>query len=398
MVKYGHDVKIALFYFALAAVFGLLLRLFPIVETQVNYKFIVHTHSHIALLGWVYVALASLLYRCFTKTKLADKKYLRIFWFTQLTLIGMLFTFPFQGYALLSIIFSTLFLFASYWFFVFFSKNLPLERKKTPSLRCAKVALWYMVISSLGPWALGPIMGTLGSESVWYRMAIYFYLHFQYNGWMVLALTALALFILERQNFNLSTAQFKKFFLCLNVGVILSFFLSALWVEPPLFFYFLGGMGAVLQLYAFGYLIRLFYPSISSIGLSKLQKSLLIWTTVLLVIKMLLQLLTSLPYFSRMAASYLDFTIGYLHLTFLGVVSIGLFLFLDYFGLLKIPKTALWLYLCGFAATELLIFFKGTAAWQAWPLFNGYFEILAIASMLIPAGLVLLFAKNLKGR
>ncbi|AKA35441.1 hypothetical protein [Flagellimonas lutaonensis] len=132
IVGHGHDVKIALFYFCLAAIFGVVLRLFPVVETQANYKFIVHTHSHIALLGWVYIALASLLYRCFIRTGTTDPTYLHIFWFTQLTLVGMLFTFPFQGYALFSIIFSTLFLFASYWFLAFFLKNQSPALKKTP--------------------------------------------------------------------------------------------------------------------------------------------------------------------------------------------------------------------------------------------------------------------------
>ncbi|MAU26000.1 MAG: hypothetical protein CMH48_15545 [Muricauda sp.] len=396
IVGHGHDVKIALFYFCLAAIFGVVLRLFPVVETQANYKFIVHTHSHIALLGWVYIALASLLYRCFIRTGTTDPTYLRIFWFTQLTLVGMLFAFPFQGYALFSIIFSTLFLFASYWFLAFFLKNQSPALKKTPGLRCAKAALLYMVISSIGPWALGGIMNTLGAESVWYRMAIYFYLHFQYNGWMILALTALAFLMLERHKINLSKAQFKKFFLCLNMGIVLSLFLSTLWVEPPLFFYFLGGMGAILQLFAFAYLILLASPQISTKGLSTLQRKLLKWAVVFLITKILLQLLTSLPYFAKVAASYLDLTIGYLHLTFLGVVSIGLFLFLDYFGLLKLPRNAIGLYLTGFVGTETLIFYKGVAAWQSWPLFDGYYEALAIGSLLIVISLLAKLALNLK--
>lgn len=396
IVKPGYDVKIALFYFVLAALFGVILRLFPIVETQANYKFIVHTHSHIALLGWVYIALVSLLYRCFVEIRATKRKYLRIFWFTQLTLVGMLLTFPFQGYALYSIIFSTLFLFASYWFLAFFLKNRSPALKKTPALRCAKAALWYMAISSLGPWALGGIMNTLGAESVWYRMAIYFYLHFQYNGWMILALTALVFLVLERHKTNLSQAQFKKFFLCLNTGVVLSFFLSTLWADPPLFFYFLGGIGALLQLFAFGYLILLASPLLGTKGLSKLQRKLLRWVVVLLITKMLLQLLTSLPYFVNVAASYLDLTIGYLHLTFLGVVSIGLFLVLDYFGLLKIPRNAVVLYLTGFVGTEILIFYKGMAAWQSWPLFDDYHEALAIGSLLIVISLLVKLALNIR--
>ena len=126
-------IGIALVYFIMAALLGVLLRSFPLVEMPITYKFFLHTHSHIALLGWVYVALTTLIYKLFVQSPEKDKKYRKIFWFTQFTLVGMLLTFPFQGYALFSIVFSTLFLFASYWFFWFFKKHTKREYKKTNS-------------------------------------------------------------------------------------------------------------------------------------------------------------------------------------------------------------------------------------------------------------------------
>ena len=83
----------------------------------------VHAHSHIALLGWVYVALTTLLHYGFVKDA-SNTTYNRVFWSTQGTLIGMLLTFPFQGYALFSIIFSTLFLIMSYGYTYHFWKNI----------------------------------------------------------------------------------------------------------------------------------------------------------------------------------------------------------------------------------------------------------------------------------
>jgi len=55
---------------------------------------------------------------------------------------------------------------------------------------------------------------------------------------------------------------------------------------------------------------------------------------------MLLQLLTAFPYFANLAATFLDFTVGYLHWTFLGVVTIALFFLLDYFKLMRISCKA----------------------------------------------------------
>ncbi|VAW14246.1 hypothetical protein MNBD_BACTEROID03-765 [hydrothermal vent metagenome] len=72
----------------------------------------------------------------------------------------------------------------------------------------------------------------------------------------------------------------------------------------------------------------------------------------------------------------------------MGVVSLGLFFLLDFFELIRIQKKALWLYILGFVLTEVLIFYKEIAIWQDFPIFSGYFEVLAIGSFLIPVALI----------
>ena len=187
-MKLKTNIKIALGYFLVIALLGVLLRFFQIANISINYKYIVHSHSHIALLGWIYTGLTTLIYKLYLVDKPIDKKYKLLFWSTQVTIIGMLVTFPFIGYAMLSIVFSTLFLIVSYWFVYLFLKHTSTEQKKTNSYKLIRAALWFMVLSSIGPWTLGVIMNTLGSSSSWYRNAIYFYLHFQYNGWFIIAL------------------------------------------------------------------------------------------------------------------------------------------------------------------------------------------------------------------
>ncbi len=390
-------INIALGYFITAAVLGVLLRSFHSIEIPLNYKFIVHTHSHIALLGWVYLGLTSLLYKLFLERPELDLKYRRIFWFTQITLVGMLVSFPFQGYAVLSIIFSTLFLFASYWFAGFFLKYVPASNRKTNSYQCAKYALGYMVLSSLGPWALGAIMNTLGAASLWYRMSIYFYLHFQYNGWMILGLIGVFIYAMERKEIEIPKVTFNRFFWLFNLGIVLSFSLSTLWTKPHIFFYIMGILGAVLQIMAFVilFLIGIRHKEKLFQILTPLQKSLLATVAVFIGIKILLQFLTAFPYFAYLAASITEFAIGYLHWTFLGVVTIGLFLFLSYFKLLLLSKKAYYLYLLGFLSTEILIFTKGVLAWQGESLFKGYFGVLAISSFLLSLALVFLLGANL---
>lgn len=359
----------------------------------------VHTHSHIALLGWVYVALTTLLFKLYLTNLGLDKKYRKFFWFTQLTLVGMLLTFPFMGYALFSIIFSTLFLFATYWFAWFFFKNVPIDAKKTHSYKCIRAALWYLIVSSIGPWALGAIMNTLGAESFWYRFAIYFYLHFLYNGWMILALVGLLFHVFEQNQIKISHKTFGRFCWIFNLGIVLSLFLSTLFANPPLILNFLGGVGGVFQLVALGMLMKIYAAQREKISsfFSSIQKELFQIVAVILLIKMILQLLTAFPYFANLAATILDFTIGYLHLTFLGVVTLGLFLFLNYFKLIRISRKGYFLYLIGFALTEVLIFYKGITAWQGHFLFMSYYEVLATTSVVVPLSLLLILVANRRG-
>lgn len=396
MIDLKRHIRTAFAYFLMAALLGLVLRSFASVDIAINYKFIVHTHSHIALLGWVYLALTTLIYKLYVQSPLKDKKYRRIFWLTQLSLVGMLVTFPFTGYALFSIIFSTLFLFASYWFFWFFTKHAKREFKKTNGYRCIKAALWYLVVSSLGPWALGVIMNSMGAESIWYRLAIYFYLHFLYNGWMIMVLFGLFFYVLEQWKIQLPKSTFKKFFWSLNLGIVLSFFLSMLFTKPPIPLYVIGGLGGTFQLFALILLLRFLLPFRSKLGsmLSKWQWHLLKTVLVLLFAKMMLQWLTAFPYFANIASTYLAFTIGYLHWTFLGVVTIALFFFLDYFKLMRISGKAYLFYFVGFVLTELLIFYKGIAAWQGFSIFEGYFEALAVGSGLIPLSLIFMLLRK----
>jgi hypothetical protein len=331
-------------YFAIAAILGVLLRFYPLSSFTFDYRYLVHAHSHIALLGWVYVALTTILHYCFVKNDTtAHKRYNWIFWATQGTLMGMLLTFPFQGYALFSIIFSTLFLIMSYIFFHHFLKNIDPKHKDSRALQCMRAALWYMVISSLGPWALGMIMTALGSQSIWYRIAIYFYLHFQYNGWMV---------------------------------------------------YVLAGIGTLAQLGAFVVLWTQFKGETARLLLTKWQEILLKWAVVLFCIKLLLQLLTILPYFVQMAIRHIDLIIGYLHLTFLGVISIGLFFLMDYFKLFQVSRRPFQWYFLGFLTMEILIFYRGMAGWLQWPLWDGHTETLAVGSILIPISLFWMLLKN----
>ena len=391
-------IAIALFYFLLVALMGVLLRFFFVTPISVNYKYILHAHSHTALLGWIYLGLTTLIYKIFLSEAQKPKLYKRIFLFTNLCIVGMLITFPIQGYALYSIIFSTLFLFASYWFAWFAIKYIPQHFKQQFSWKLIKTSLWYLVISSIGPWAIGGVMTTLGTESIWYKSSIYFYLHFQYNGWFIIALLGVLFYILEESGIQFNPEKLKSFFLLLNAGVLLTVFLSFLWFIPPTVFNILGLVGAVAQLLAFYelyILLKTYVPALKT-SFGTIAFFLLKIAGILMVYKLIMQLFSALPYVANLAFRLKDFVIGYLHLVFLGIVITAMLALLKYFKLIILPKSFLWLFFFAFVSTEVLIFYKATDLWLGLPFFSEYYLILAILSGAFPLAVGILFFRNIK--
>lgn len=388
--------NIAITYFLIVGLLGILLRIFFVTPVPANFRYIVHAHSHTALLGWVYIAITTLIYRLYFLDSGKEKYYRRIFLLTNISILGMMFSFPFQGYALFSITFSTLFLFASYFMAWFIIRNIAEQYKKKYSWKCIKAALMYMVFSSIGPWAIAGVMVTLGKTSIWYKLSIYFYLHFQYNAWFILALCGFVFFLFEKYHMEIKSHDFKNFFKLINAGIFLSFFLSALWIDPPVIIYILAATGAVIQILAFFKFFKMLKNPWQELKfrMSKFQRLLLVTAAVFMIVKILLQSLSAIPYFAELAFNHQDFIIGYLHWTFLGVISISLFAFLNFFNLLKIPKWIFIIYFIGFILSEFLIFFKAIVFWLGFNLFEDYFSTLVMVSALLPLSIYILLVNN----
>ena len=389
----------ALLYFLITAVLGFLLRLeatdfsSDLIRT---YRYVVHAHSHIALLGWVYLGLTSFILHFYLPKKAIQNHFQKIFWATQVCLVGMLIFFPIQGYALFSIIFSTLFLIVSYVFFRFVLKHVSAELKTKKSFILIKHALFYMVLSSIGPWALGGIMTTLGNQSVWYKLAIYFYLHFQYNAWFVLAMIGLLCFVLEKSNFSIKDSEFSKFLYLFHAGVILTFFLSCLWASSHWSLYVLSNLGSLLLGLSFFVLwksiqqpLKIFYQK-----LSPSLRYIVGFIAFAFLAKYLLQTLSGIPYFAKIISINLDVVIGYLHWYFLGVVSLFVLFLASYFGWVKLSKLSLVLYFIAFVSTEFLIFYRAGMVAFRWPFLPDLNLYLATGSMFFGLAVILIVVET----
>ncbi|MGL5111580.1 MAG: hypothetical protein ACRC6O_02955 [Flavobacterium sp.] len=385
--------------FFIASVMGVVLRgmsVFPL--EHINYQFLLHGHSHVAMLGWVYLMLYSLIIAFFLPKESQEKKiYSQLFWITEIAVIGMMIDFPAQGYAFISILFSTLHLFCSYFFgYLIYKEKLIASSAEKKLLH---TALAFLVLSTLGVWCLGPAVGLMGKSSIFYQIAIQFFLHFQFNGWFILAILAL---FFHQAKLRIAQDKFQKLYYLLILSTVLSFALPLSWFIKNEVLYWVNLLSVGMQCMAAGLFILQFHPQLTAFLKSKkgLEKRVYGLALLSLSIKICLQLSAFFPDFIARSHTIRSFIIGYIHLTMLGIITSFLFGFLlqNKVG----PGKKAWqnwglhCFLLGFVATEILLLFQGIYHIYQLGIFPYYPQNLFIFSLFLPLGLFLWILGSVK--
>ena len=125
--------RIALLNLLITAILGILLRYAFVSEVSwLQFRPAMHGHSHVGMLGWIFLALYTFLIHGFlSEEKQRSPLYKRLFWGLQFSVIGMMIAFPIQGYAAVSIAFSTLHVLLSYGFVIAFFRDLSESADRT---------------------------------------------------------------------------------------------------------------------------------------------------------------------------------------------------------------------------------------------------------------------------
>lgn len=377
---------IPLLNFLFAALLGLFMRYVHVNEVPIpyRYRYITHAHSHIAILGWVYLSLFGLLIVYFIPDWY--QKYKKLFWFTQLSIIGMLFSFPFQGYAAASITFSTLHVIVSYFFIYYFWKDTRLQ--SSPASKMLHISLLYMFISTIGLWFMAPIMA-LKIKGGWGDIAIQFFLHFQFNGWFIFAILALLFQKLQISNSD----HFKKLFLYLNLSLPLTFALPVSWYFKSPIWWWSNAIGIIFQLLAVLYLLRIIQPKWVTCWhtASRLRRILLAFVSVSFILKILLQSGALLPSLAASLVLHTNFVIGFIHLTMLGLVSGFILLFFlefqNFYGDSGLLQIGIYLFILGVFSTEVILFVQGLFFYLDMNMLPNYHLILFVASIVLVLGI-----------
>lgn len=351
-------VRLTVLSLLLVALLGLTLR-YKIAFSLpwLDQKHLLHAHSHFAFTGWISQLLFILLYDNISKTvsERSNKLYQWLIRLNLLSAYGMLIGFLLQGYAPISIFFSTLSIAISYVFTYHYLKDT--KHNKAIGAKWFRGSLIFNVLSSLGTYMLVYMMMTKSTLQNTYLASIYFFLHFQYNGWFFFACMGL---FMQKILQPVSTKANNTLFYIFFASCVPAYFLSALWLPIPLWVYILVVVAALLQVLAWLY----FIPKV--IQLFPYQKNtgrtLIILAGIALTIKLFLQLGSTIPSLSQIAFGFRPIVIGYLHLVLLGVITLFLLGYIFHTQILPLNtsiNTGLKIFTFGVIINELMLMTQG---------------------------------------
>ena len=298
--------------FVILSVFGLILRYMQVFSLPwANYQFLLHAHSHFAFAGWMFFSIALLLiHSLFGNSPPAAYKTVLVA--TQICAGGMLLSFSFYGYNPVSISFSTLFITVTYLFTYLVYRKPDLKAKWNGTSRLLILgSLIFVCLSSAGPFALAPIAAAGLKNSALYQDAIYFYLHFQMNGFMLLA--SLGLFASAYLG-GMDHAAMRPWLYTFIISAVPLFLIFTLWAEPPAWVWATAFLSSALNLASW---LRL---CVYCRRVIKTCPFLVKAALAAISIKIALQLILCIPMVGRWVFHDRNLIIGYVHLLTLGCI------------------------------------------------------------------------------
>ena len=210
------------------------------------------------------------------------------------------------------------------------------------------------------------MMATKNLPQDFYLSSIYFYLHFQYNGWFWFACIGLFMnqltpsLIIEKAN--------KTIFIWFFISCIPAYLLSVLWLKLPIWIYSIAVLSSVLQVLAWIKFMKVIIPNfIKNFSLAPFFKWIYISIIACISIKFLLQFGSTIPVIGKLAFGFRPIVIAYLHLVLLAIISgfLLVYLFTNQLVLQNNSiKKALALFIIGIFLNELVLAVQGIASFS----------------------------------
>ena len=381
--------KISLLNLCIVAALGVLMRYkigfeFPYLDQ----KYLQHSHSHFAFSGWLsHTLMVLMVYFLQTKnTGFNGNKYRPTIIANLVCSYGMLVSFIIQGYALFSITFSTASILVSYVFAYQFIKDLKLLDNDLIAKSWLKAALFFNVISSLGTFYLAYMMASKNIVQDLYHCSIYYYLHFQYNGWFFFACMGLAsgFLNLRKSEHSFYETSFRLF----AAACVPAYFLSTLWLDLPVWLYVITVMAAIIQVFTWFKLLLVLLPEKRNLleNYAPLLRYVLWFVSFAVSIKLLLQLGSTIPIVSQLAFGFRPIVIAYLHLVLLAIMSLFVLFYIYANHLITINKYikyGILVFSIGVLLNEIVLAIQGLASFSYIPIPYVNYILFGIAIILL---------------
>lgn len=356
--------KVSLAFLLIVAIVGTMLRAAPFLKLPLLYPHLVHAHSHVAFQGWIYTLMFLFLIKLYlTDEQIKGGHYALQFKLTIVVILGVLVSFSLQGYALFSIICSTLFQLLNYWFIYRFLKDTK-HLKSTISLKFIKTGLWLGVLSTLIPFGIGYLAAQEQSGSENYQALVYTFLHLQYNGWFLFVAIGLFFQFLEKQSLSINTVFALRFHQLFSIAIIPAITLSLLGMSFAKYIQPLAYASSGIQFIGF-----IFFALVIKNSYRQWLPSLPLWTKVFItlflsafILKIALQSLAIVPQLSDLVFHNKLIILAYLHLSLIGTISFLFIALLFHFQWLTAnltSKIGSCLFISGFVVTELVLVLGG---------------------------------------
>lgn len=276
----------------------------------------------------------------------------------------LLIVFLWKGYNTVSIIVSSFFVLLTYIFSYVFVTDI-VKARLSPGVRwLAASSMFCLVISSFGLFIIDYIYFNHSFEAFLYRDSLFTYLHFQYNGFFSLSIMALLFNYIESSIPDRAKRSMNRFIVVLLISLIPSLFLSYLWQDPNTLFRIIAVAGSIFVLAAFLLFVKTTLLIKSAFITEKPVIRFLMFISMgSFALKLFLQCFTIFPVIGNAIFGNRPIIMGFLHLVFLGFVSLFILAFFTKKGWLdyskKVTKAGLIVFATGVLLNEIFLISQG---------------------------------------
>ena len=368
-LRFNRWFDLSIFNLCVLASLGLVLRSKMVFALPfINYNHLLEAHSHFSLGGWATLVIMVLMVSELLPESLNKRPIYQ--WLLGSIFTGawfMLLSFLIWGYSAISTISTICFIFLNYiWSAVFLRDFLKTKTKSSVKLLGVSSILC-LLFSTSGPFIISYIYFTKTFDAFLFRNALFTYLHFLYNGFFTLALFAVLFTMIGRKLSEKAWKNIRWFSMALCSSIIPSLFITYLWQDPNGWIRLIAILGCFLLLVCF-YLFLITAVSLRSVYKEEIPgtRFLILISQGSFMLKILLQGFTVFPAIGNAIFGNRPVIMGFLHMVFLGFVTLFVLAYFKRQGILNSNRTlvnvAIHVFAIAVIINEILLLTQGLAS------------------------------------